>query len=69
MTFSLPSMRAQPLAVASAHEAGLDELVEGRDLGLDEAALEVGVETPATWGAVAPTGMVQARTSLGPAVR
>ena len=25
--------------------------------------------TPAAWGAVAPTGMVQARASLGPAVR
>jgi hypothetical protein len=47
----------------------LDKVVVADDLGADEAALKVGVITPAACGAVAPRFTVQARTSFGPAVK
>ena len=62
-------MRALPLARASATEPAVDEVVEGDDLGLDEAALEVGVDDAGGLRGGGALGIVQARDSLGPAVR
>ncbi|GMA86091.1 hypothetical protein GCM10025868_13410 [Angustibacter aerolatus] len=62
-------MRTRPLDLASAMEPSLVEVVEGDDLGLDEAALEVGVDDASGLGAVQPLWIVQARDSFGPAVR
>ena len=44
MTYSLPSIRTLPRDFGLGHGAGLDQVVEGDHFGLDEAALEVGVD-------------------------
>ena len=59
----------RPASLAFSMEPSGDEVVEGDDFGLDEAALEVGVDDAGGLGAVAPFVIVQARDSLGPAVR
>jgi hypothetical protein len=46
-----------------------DEVVEGDGLGADEARSKSVWITPAACGAVSPLWMVQARTSLTPAVK
>jgi hypothetical protein len=62
-------MRALPAARAACVEPSLHQVVEADHLGLDEAALEVGVDDAGRLGAVAPFLIVQARASFGPAVR
>ena len=44
MTYSLPSLRTRPLALAAAMVPQAFMIVEGDDLGTDEAALKVGVD-------------------------
>ena len=62
-------MRTLPADLAAAMLPGFDQVAETDDLGLDEPLLEVGVNHSGRLGGDAPTGMVQARDSLGPAVR
>ncbi len=59
----LPGLLGPLLALAG------DEVLVGDHLGADEAPLEVGVDDPGGLGRLGTCGMVQARTSLGPAVK
>jgi hypothetical protein len=67
--YSLPSERSLPASLGALLALAGDEVGVGDHLGADEPALEVAVNHPGGLGAVAPWGMVQARTSLGPTVK
>jgi hypothetical protein len=65
----LPSTRAFAGSPYGGQRPGLNQVLVADDFGLDEAPLEVGVDGAGRLGAVSPMWMVQARASLGPAVR
>ena len=69
MTYSLPSMRTQPLDLASAMEPASTSWSKLTISALMKPRWKSVWMTPAASGAVAPTGIVQARDSCGPAVR
>src|SRR5699024_7231515 len=69
ITYSLPSMRTWPLAFASAIEPASMSWSKETISALMKPRSKSVWMTPAACGAVAPLGMVQARDSLGPAVR
>ena len=62
-------MRALPWARASAIEPVAMRSSKPDDLGLDEALFEIGVDDAGSLRAFQPLWIVQARASLGPAVR
>ncbi len=65
--YSLPSMDSFPFFAACGFRAEFEEIVVLDHLGLDETALEIGVDdTRRLRGAVMPSVMVQARTSFTP---
>ena len=59
----------EALVLAGLHGAVRDQVVVGDHLRPDEAPLEVRVDLSGGLGSLVPFWMVQARTSLGPAVR
>ena len=68
-TYSLPSSRSFPASRAPDFTAVANVVVVGDHFGADESVLEIRVDDPAACGAVLPRRTVQARTSLGPAVK
>ena len=44
MTYSLPSLRSKPFAFGVCQRAACLQIVEGDDLGADEAAFKVGMD-------------------------
>ena len=57
------------LGLGGSHGADVLHILEGDDLGTDEAPLKVGVDLARGLGALVPRLMVQARHSSEPAVR
>src|SRR5699024_3731483 len=69
ITYSLPSMRTQPLALASAMEPASMSWSKETISALMKPRSKSVWMTPAACGAVAPLGTVHARDAFGPAVR